>query len=300
MRDSGASRRAPEKCADWRKLAAMTTFTRKRRTTVPDIRNRKGGEPIACLTAYTAPVAKHLDPHLDLLLVGDSLAMVVYGMDSTVGVTVDMMIAHGKAVVRATEQALVVVDLPFGSYQESPQQAFRTAARVMAETGCQAIKIEGGREMAETVRFLTERGVPVFGHVGLMPQSVNTAGGFRAVGRGDAEAQRIIADAEAIAEAGAFAMVIEGTMEPVAREITERVSVPTIGIGASPVCDGQILVTDDLVGMFTDFKPKFVKRYANLGADLQKAAAAFADDVRNRRFPEPEQCFGTKTPAAAE
>lgn len=278
----------------------MTTFTRKRRTTVPDIRNRKGGEPIACLTAYTAPVAKHLDPHLDLLLVGDSLAMVVYGMDSTVGVTVDMMIAHGKAVVRATEQALVVVDLPFGSYQESPQQAFRTAARVMAETGCQAIKIEGGREMAETVRFLTERGVPVFGHVGLMPQSVNTAGGFRAVGRGDAEAQRIIADAEAIAEAGAFAMVIEGTMEPVAREITERVSVPTIGIGASPVCDGQILVTDDLVGMFTDFKPKFVKRYANLGADLQKAAAAFADDVRNRRFPEPEQCFGTKTPAAAE
>jgi 3-methyl-2-oxobutanoate hydroxymethyltransferase len=300
MRDSGASRRAPEKCADWRKLAAMTTFTRKRRTTVPDIRNRKGGEPIACLTAYTAPVAKHLDPHLDLLLVGDSLAMVVYGMDSTVGVTVDMMIAHGKAVVRATEQALVVVDLPFGSYQESPQQAFRTAARVMAETGCQAIKIEGGREMAETVRFLTERGVPVFGHVGLMPQSVNTAGGFRAVGRGDAEAQRIIADAEAIAEAGAFAMVIEGTMEPVAREITERVSVPTIGIGASPVCDGQILVTDDLVGIFTDFKPKFVKRYANLGADLQKAAAAFADDVRNRRFPEPEQCFGTKTPAAAE
>lgn len=278
----------------------MTTFTRKRRTTVPDIRNRKGGEPIACLTAYTAPVAKHLDPYLDLLLVGDSLAMVVYGMDSTVGVTVDMMIAHGKAVVRATEQALVVVDLPFGSYQESPQQAFRTAARVMAETGCQAIKIEGGREMAETVRFLTERGVPVFGHVGLMPQSVNTAGGFRAVGRGDAEAQRIVADAEAIAEAGAFAIVIEGTMEPVAREITERVAVPTIGIGASPVCDGQILVTDDLVGMFTDFKPKFVKRYAHLGDDLKKAAAAFADDVRNRRFPEPEQCFGIKTPAAAE
>jgi 3-methyl-2-oxobutanoate hydroxymethyltransferase len=278
----------------------MSTFTRKRRTTVPQIRARKGGEPIACLTAYTAPVAKHLDSYLDLLLVGDSMAMVVYGMDSTVGVTVDMMIAHGKAVVRATEQALIVVDLPFGSYQESPQQAFRTAARIMGETGCQAIKIEGGREMAETVRFLTERGVPVLAHVGLMPQSVNTAGGFKAQGRNDAEAQRIIADAEAMAEAGAFAIVIEGTMEPVAREITQRIAIPTIGIGASPVCDGQILVTDDLVGMFTDFKPKFVKRYANLGDELKKAAAAFADDVRNRRFPEPEQCFGIKTPAAAE
>jgi 3-methyl-2-oxobutanoate hydroxymethyltransferase len=278
----------------------MTTFTRKQRITVPQIRARKGGEPVACLTAYTAPVAKQLDPHLDLLLVGDSLAMVIYGMDSTVGVTVDMMIAHGKAVVRSTTQALVVVDLPFGSYQESPQQAFRTSARVMAETGCQAIKIEGGVEMAETVRFLTERGVPVFGHVGLMPQSVNTAGGFKAQGRDDSEAQRIIRDAEAIAEAGAFAIVIEGTMEPVAREITARIPVPTIGIGASPACDGQILVTDDLVGMFTDFKPKFVKRYANLGDEMQKAAAAFADDVRNRRFPEPEQCFGIKTPAAAE
>jgi len=278
----------------------MSTFTRKRRTTVPQIRARKGGEPVACLTAYTAPVAKHLDPHLDLLLVGDSMAMVIYGMDSTVGVTVDMMIAHGKAVVRATEQALVVVDLPFGSYQESPQQAFRTAAKVMAETGCQAVKIEGGQEMAETVRFLTERGVPVLAHVGLMPQSVNTAGGFKARGRDDAEAQRIIADAEAMAEAGAFAIVVEGVMEPLAREITRRVDVPTIGIGASPSCDGQILVTDDLVGMFTDFKPKFVKRYANLGDELQKAAAAFADDVRNRRFPEPEQCFGIKTPAAAE
>jgi 3-methyl-2-oxobutanoate hydroxymethyltransferase len=278
----------------------MSTFTRKRRTTVPQIRARKGGEPIACLTAYTAPVAKHLDPYLDLLLVGDSMAMVIYGMDSTVGVTVDMMIAHGKAVVRATEQALIVVDLPFGSYQESPKQAFRTAARIMGETGCQAIKIEGGREMAETVRFLTERGVPVLAHVGLMPQSVNTAGGFKAQGRNDAEAQRIIADAEAMAEAGAFAIVIEGTMEPVAREITQRIAIPTIGIGASPVCDGQILVTDDLVGMFTDFKPKFVKRYANLGDELKKAAAAFADDVRNRRFPEPEQCFGIKTPAAAE
>lgn len=278
----------------------MTTFKGKRRTTVPQIRARKGGEPIACLTAYTAPVAQHLDPHLDVLLVGDSLAMVVYGMDSTVGVTVDMMIAHGTAVVRATKQALVVVDLPFGSYQESPEQAFRTAARVMAETGCQAVKLEGGREMADSIRFLTERGVPVFGHVGLMPQSVNTAGGYRAQGYDDEQAQRIIADAEAVADAGAFAVVIEGTVEPVAREITRRIDIPTVGIGASPVCDGQILVTDDLVGMFTNFKPKFVKRYANLGEQMEQAAAAFADDVRNRRFPEPEQCFGIKARAAAE
>ncbi len=277
----------------------MTSTKRVKRITVPEIRSRKGGEPIACLTAYTAPVAQHLDPHLDLLLVGDSLAMVIYGMDSTLAVTLDMMIAHGRAVVRATQQACVVVDLPFGTYQESPQQAFRNAAKVMAETGCQAVKLEGGIEMADTVRFLTERGVPVFGHVGLMPQSVNTAGGYRARGRGDEEAQRITADAEAIADAGAFALVIEGTMEHVARDITQRVAVPTVGIGASPDCDGQILVTDDLVGMFTGFKPKFVKRYAELGADLAAAAAAYAADVRSRRFPEPEQVFRPKTSQAA-
>jgi 3-methyl-2-oxobutanoate hydroxymethyltransferase len=278
----------------------MVSTKRKGRITIPDIRARKGGEPIACLTAYTAPVAKLLDPHLDLLLVGDSLAMVIYGMDSTLGVTLEMMIAHGRAVTRATRQSCVVVDLPFGTYQESPQQAFRSAARVMAESGCQAVKLEGGIEMAETVHFLTERGVPVFGHVGLMPQSVHTAGGYRARGREEEEANRIIADAAAIAEAGAFAMVIEGTMEKIARDITKRVPVPTIGIGASPDCDGQILVTDDLVGMFTDFKPKFVKRYATLGETLEQAAKSYADDVRNRRFPEPEQCFGVTTSHAAE
>jgi len=278
----------------------MSTTVRKKRISIPELRGRKGGEPIACLTAYTAPVAKLLDPNLDLLLVGDSLAMVIYGMDSTLGVTLDMMIAHGRAVVNASEHACVVVDLPFGTYQESPQQAFRSAARVMAETGCQAIKIEGGVEMAETVAFLTERGVPVFGHVGLMPQSVHTAGGYRARGRDEYEASRILADARAIADAGAFAMVIEGTMEHLAREITRAVAVPTIGIGASPACDGQILVTDDLVGMFADFKPKFVKRYANLGDDLAAAAAAYAKDVRERRFPGPDECFGVKPPHAAE
>lgn len=279
----------------------MANTKKIKRVTVPQIRARKGGEPIACLTAYTAPIAELLDPHLDLLLVGDSLAMVIYGMDSTLGVTLDMMIAHGRAVVRASQQACIVVDLPFGSYQESPQQAFRNAARVMAETGCQAIKIEGGAEMAETTEFLTERGIPVLAHIGLLPQSVNTAGGYRAHGRNEAEAKRIMADAVAIAEAGAFAIVIEGTMENVARDVTQAVSVPTIGIGASPECDGQILVTDDVVGMFTGFKPKFVKRYAELGDQLAKAGAAYAADVRARRFPGQEQVFAPKkSPQAAE
>lgn len=278
----------------------MASSKRKGRITVPQIRDRKGGKPIACLTAYTAPVAQILDRHLDLLLVGDSLAMVIYGMENTLGVTVDMMIAHGAAVVRSTKQACVVVDLPFGSYQESPEHAFRTAAKVMADTGCQAVKIEGGVEMAETVRFLTERGIPVFGHVGLMPQSVNAAGGYAARGRDSTQAKRIAEDAIAIAESGAFAMVIEGTMERLAADITRKVPVPTVGIGASPDCDGQILVTDDLVGMFTAFKPKFVKRYAELGAELERATVAYAADVRSRRFPELEQCFGVKTPTAAE
>lgn len=278
----------------------MTTSKRQGRIPVPEIRARKGGEPIVSLTAYTAPIAELLDPHVDFLLVGDSVAMVVYGMDSTIGVTVDMMIAHGKAVVRATKRCCIVVDLPFGSYEESPEQAFRTAARVMAETGCQAIKLEGGVEMADTVRFLTKRGVPVLAHIGLMPQSVNAAGGFRAHGRETEEAERIMADALAIEEAGAFAIVIEGTVEALAREITHKVSIPTIGIGASPDCDGQILVTDDLIGMFSTFKPKFVKRYAELGEAVQKAAAAYAKDVRERRFPGPEQCFGVKKTEAAE
>ncbi len=254
----------------------------------------KGGPPIVALTAYTAPVARLLDPHVDFLLVGDSLGMVVYGFDSTLPVTLEMMIAHGGAVMRGSAQALVVVDLPFGSYQESPEQAFRSAARIMAETGCGAIKLEGGREMADTVRFLTGRGVPVMGHVGLMPQSVNTAGGFRVQGRGERQAERVMADATAIADAGAFAIVIEGTIEPVARSITAALPVPTIGIGASPACDGQILVIDDVLGVFTEFTPRFVKRYAELAPLISAAAEAYAADVRARRFPGPEHCFGTK------
>ena len=253
----------------------------------------KRAAPIVGLTAYTAPIARLLDPHVDFLLVGDFLGMVVYGFDSTVPVTLDMMIAHGAAVMRSSAQALIVVDLPFGAYQESPQQAFRSAARIMAETGCAAVKLEGGEEMVETVRFLIRRGVPVMGHVGLMPQSVNTAGGFKVQGRGREQGEQVMADAVAIAEAGAFSIVVEGTVEPVARAITEKVPVPTIGIGASPACDGQILVTDDLLGVFTEFTPRFVKRYAELAPLIAAAAGAYADDVRARRFPGPEHCFGT-------
>ncbi|CAO3446437.1 3-methyl-2-oxobutanoate hydroxymethyltransferase [Azospirillum largimobile] len=267
------------------------------RQSVPALRARKGGEPIVCLTAYTAPVARLLDPHVDLLLVGDSLGMVVYGLDSTLPVTLDMMIAHGAAVVRASERACVVVDLPFSSYQESKEAAFRASARVMAETGAQAVKLEGGIEMAETVAFLTARGIPVMGHVGLTPQSVNTLGGYKAVGRDAEAAERIAADARAIAEAGAFTLVIEGTMEQLARRITEEVAIPTIGIGGSPACDGQVLVTDDMLGLFGAFQPKFVKRYANLGESVSEAAATYAAEVRTRAFPGPEHCFGVKKAA---
>ena len=275
----------------------MSIETRIGRITVPEIRARKGGEPIVCLTAYSASVAQRLDPHVDLLLVGDSLGMVLYGFESTLSVTVDMMIAHGAAVRRGSRRACLVVDMPFGSYQESPAAAFRTAARLMTETGCSAVKLEGGREMAETIAFLTARGVPVMGHVGLVPQSVHSLGGFRARGREEAQAEAILADARAVAEAGAFSIVLEGMVEPLARSITEAVDVPTIGIGASPACDGQVLVTDDLVGLFGDFTPKFVKRYAELGDAIGEAAAAYAADVRARRFPGPEHCFGARARA---
>lgn len=277
----------------------MSASKSNARVSVPSLRARKGGDPIVCLTAYTAPVARLLDPHVDLLLVGDSLGMVIYGFDSTLPVTLDMMIAHGAAVVRGSETACVVVDLPFGSYQESPQAAFRASARVMAETGAQAVKLEGGLEMAETVAFLTARGIPVMGHVGLTPQSVNTLGGYKAVGRDAEAAERIAADAHAIAGAGAFSLVIEGTMEPLARRITEEVAIPTIGIGGSPACDGQVLVTDDMLGLFGAFQPKFVKRYAELGAAVGDAAERYAAEVRARSFPGPEHCFGVKKATAS-
>ncbi|MFH1806249.1 MAG: 3-methyl-2-oxobutanoate hydroxymethyltransferase [Pseudomonadota bacterium] len=268
------------------------TKNKQGRITVPALRARKGGDPIVCLTAYTAPMAQRLDPHCDLLLVGDSLGMVVYGMDSTLAVTVDMMINHGLAVMRGSKNACVVIDLPFGSYQESREQAFRTAARIMAETGCAAVKLEGGAEMADTIAFLQGRGIPVMAHIGLMPQQVNTMGGFKSQGRDDAAAARLLDDARAIARAGAFAVVIEGTVEAVARQITAEIDIPTIGIGASVACDGQVLVTEDILGLFSDFTPKFVKRYANLGDQISDAAATYAAEVRARQFPGEEHCFG--------
>lgn len=275
----------------------MSVQTSLKRITAPDIRARKGGDPVVCLTCYTAPMAQFLDPHVDLLLVGDSLGNVVYGLDTTLAVTLDMMIAHGAAAVRGSTRALVVVDLPFGSYQESKEQAFRSAARVMQETGCGGVKLEGGEEMAETVAFLVQRGIPVMGHVGLRPQMVHTAGGFRAHGRQQSEADQVRADARAIDQAGAFGIVLEGTIEPLARQIVEEVQAPVIGIGASPACDGQVLVTEDILGLFSDYKPKFVKRFADLGTEVEKAAASYAAEVKSRTFPAPEHCFGVKKPS---
>ena len=269
----------------------MSTPSRIKRITAPELSARKGGEPIAVLTAYTAPMAQILDPHVDFLLVGDSLGMVVYGFDSTLPVTLDMMIAHGAAVVRGSERACIVVDMSFSSYEGSPEQAYHSAARVLAETGCAAVKLEGGVSMAKTITFLTARGIPVLAHIGLTPQSVNAFGGFRVQGRSKEHAAAVRADAQAVEKAGAFGIVIEGVPEPLARTITAETTIPTIGIGASPACDGQVLVTEDMIGMFGAFTPKFAKRYAELGDELGVVAATYATEVRDRSFPGPEHCF---------
>ena len=264
-----------------------------RRRTAKDIANRKGGEPIVCLTAYITPMAARLDEYCDVLLVGDSVGMVLYGMDNTLGVTMEMIIEHGRAVMRGARRALVVLDMPFGSYEESKEQAFRNAARMLSETGAGAVKLEGGIEMAETVKFLVKRGIPVFGHVGLMPQSVNATGGYGAQGRSVDEWQPIIDDAVAIADAGAFATVLEGVAEPLAVKITKAASNPIIGIGASNQCDGQILVTEDMLGLFS-FNPKFVKRYMELGNEIGDAIESYASDVRARKFPSDEYTYKMK------
>jgi 3-methyl-2-oxobutanoate hydroxymethyltransferase len=265
-----------------------------KRLTVPKLKAMKGGEPIVMLTAYTARMAQLLDPHCDLLLVGDSLGQVIYGLPSTVPVTMEMMCAHGAAVVRGSWHALVAVDMPFGAYEASPEQAFASAARILKETGAAAVKLEGGQAMAETVAFLTARGIPVIGHVGLTPQAVNALGGYGARGRSDAEAEKILADAEAVAAAGCFLMVLEGVMEEVAAEATRRVACPTIGIGASPSCDGQVLVTEDMLGLF-ERTPRFVKRYDDLAARIEAAAAAYAGEVRSRAFPDEAQVYRPKS-----
>jgi len=273
---------------------ATPTPAPMKRLTVPAIRRRKQdgttAEPIVMLTAYTARQAQLLDAHCDLLLVGDSLGQVIYGLPSSVPVTLDMMAAHGAAVVRGSWHAVVAVDMPFGSYEASPQQAFGSAARLLKETGCAAVKLEGGQSMAETVAFLVNRGIPVIGHVGLTPQAVNVLGGYNSRGRSEAEARKIVADARALDEAGAFAIVVEGVVEPIAIEVTRAVACPVIGIGGSVECDGQVLVTDDMLGMF-ERVPRFVKRYADAASLISEAARQYADDVRSRRFPTEEQTY---------
>ena len=268
-----------------------------KRMTAPSIRGRKVDgktvQPIVMLTAYTMRMAQLLDPHCDMLLVGDSLGQVIYGLPSTIPVTMEMMCAHGAAVVRGSWHALVSVDMPFGSYEGSTERAFESASRIMKETGCAAVKLEGGEEMAPTIRFLVERGIPVVGHVGLTPQAVNVLGGYGARGRDQAEAARIVTDASAVARAGAFAIVVEGVMEEVATKIARSVEPPVIGIGASAQCDGQVLVTEDMLGLF-ERTPRFVKRYDDLAARIGEAAAAYANEVQSRSFPTPDQTYRSK------
>jgi 3-methyl-2-oxobutanoate hydroxymethyltransferase len=274
----------------------MSVTAKTKAITPPDIIARKGNEPLVCLTAYSTPMARLVDPHCDVVLVGDSVGMVVHGLDSTLGVTLEMMILHGEAVRRGLERALMVVDMPFGSYEESKETALRNAAVLMARTGCAAVKLEGGEVMGETIRFLTARGIPVMAHIGLTPQSVNMFGGYKVQGRGG-DADRVFADARAVAQAGAFSVVLEKVTEPLARRITAGIEIPTIGIGASASCDGQILVVDDMLGMFAEFRPKFVKQYAELGKSASLAIAAYAGEVRRRTFPGPAHIFNENAEA---
>jgi 3-methyl-2-oxobutanoate hydroxymethyltransferase len=264
-----------------------------KRLTAPDIRARKGGDPIVSLTAYHAHTARIVDLYCDVILVGDSLGMVMHGLETTIPVTLEMMILQGRAVMRGSRRALVVVDMPFGSYEASREQAFASAVRVLKETGCGAIKVEGGRRMAETIAFLVERGVPVMGHIGLTPQAINTIGSFRAQGREEKDWAPILDDARAVADAGAFSIVVEAVAEPLGRRITEIVPVPTIGIGASAACDGQILVLEDMLGL-SPRVPKFVKRFGNVGPSIEAAVKSYADEVRTRAFPGPDQTYPMK------
>ena len=268
-----------------------------KRMTVPTIRSHKKDgkteQPLVMLTAYTMRMAQLLDPHCEMLLVGDSLGQVIYGLPSTVPVTMEMMCAHGAAVVRGSWHALVAVDMPFGSYEGSPERAFESASRIMKETGCAAVKLEGGEAMAPTIRFLVERGIPVIGHVGLTPQAVNALGGYGARGRDQAEAAKIVADASAVARAGAFSIVVEGVMEKVATKIAKSVEPPVIGIGASANCDGQVLVTEDMLGLF-ERTPRFVKRYADMASEIGEAVGRYADEVRSRTFPTDDQTYRPK------
>jgi 3-methyl-2-oxobutanoate hydroxymethyltransferase len=272
---------------------ATPTPAPMKRLTVPAIRVRKGAEPLVMLTAYTVRTAQILDPHCDMLLVGDSLGQVIYGLPSTVPVTLEMMCAHGAAVVRGSYHSVVIIDMPFGSYEGSPEQAFASAARILKETGAAAVKLEGGAAMAPTIKFLTERGIPVMAHIGLTPQAVNVLGGYGARGRSDTEAAKILVDAQAVDAAGAFACVVEGVVEPLAIKVTNTMSCPTIGIGASAQCDGQVLVAEDMLGLF-ERTPRFVQLYANMAGFIDAAASAYAADVRARTFPAAAHTYQPK------
>lgn len=264
-----------------------------KRLTIPAIRNRKGKDPIVMLTAYTTRMAQLLDPHCDVQLVGDSLGQVIYGLPSTLPVTLEMMIAHGAAVVRGSYHSVVIVDMPFGSYEASPERAFEAASRILAETGAAGVKLEGGSTMAPTVEFLAKRGIPVMGHVGLTPQAVNALGGYGARGRSDSEHAKIVEDAKTIEAAGAFAVVAEGVVETLADEITAALAIPVIGIGASARCDGQVLVTEDMLGMF-ERTPRFVKRYDDLASRISASIETYASEVRSRSFPAAEQVYAAR------
>ncbi|KXV02822.1 3-methyl-2-oxobutanoate hydroxymethyltransferase [Gluconobacter potus] len=269
----------------------MSTNLPQKSLTVSDIQGRKGGVPLVCLTAYTTPTARLVDQHCDVTLVGDSLGMVLHGLPSTLGVTLEMMVLHGQSVMRGLSRSLCVIDLPFGTYEESPAQAFRNASRLLAETGAAAVKLEGGVHMAETIAFLVARGIPVMSHLGLTPQSVNVLSGYKVQGKGP-DAQRILTDAQAVSDAGAFAVVLEKIPQALAHEITQAIAIPTIGIGAGPACDGQILVVDDMLGAFADFRPKFVKRYAELSKQASQAIEQYAAEVRAGEFPAQVHSFG--------
>jgi 3-methyl-2-oxobutanoate hydroxymethyltransferase len=273
----------------------MSAQNQTKQMTAPDFKARKGGDPLVCLTAYTTRMAEIMDPHVEMMLVGDSVGMVMHGLKSTLQVSLEMMLMHGASVVRGARQALVVVDMPFGTYESSPQQAFDSAARIMRETGCGGVKLEGGTHMAETVAFLVARGIPVMGHVGLTPQAINTLGGYRARGQSDAEERKIEEDAKAIVEAGAFGLVIEGVVETLAAKLAKEChETPIIGIGGSPSCDGQILVVDDMLGLF-ERVPKFVKKYAALAGVVEEAVQKYAEEVKTRQFPAPAHCYTRKS-----
>ncbi len=273
----------------------MSTHTANKKITTAKIRQMKGPGSIVSLTAYTKPMAQMMDAFVDLIIVGDSTGMVAYGFDSTLPVTLEMMAAHGAAVVRGAERACVVIDMPFSSYQESQQQAYRNAAKMLIETGAQAVKLEGGLEMVDTVEFLVKRGIPVMPHIGLRPQHANTQGGFKAQGRDDGAVKQLLDEAKAFEGAGAFALLVEGVFESAARQVTEAICIPTIGIGASPACDGQVLVTEDMLGLFSDYTPKFAKQYMDLSKPIKEVFAEYAREVRAREFPAAEHCFGVKS-----